>query len=384
VRDKTSQTLFQLMEHAPYVFWVFDPRNIELVYINPVYESMWGQSRDGIYRRPFSFLDAIHPEDQARARTMLKRQLRYQATVEDFRIAVPGGDLRWVRDSSFPLKIEPKGIVYVAGTVEYITRSYRTRPRVKHTPSKAVEHLAGGVAHDFNNLLTHVICSGDFLLKDQSLSSEARGRANVMVRAAELGKILAKELTDISRLSAAPFVNLDLNVLIRGLTQSFRDLVGTQIELTTVLASDLVSIRANPEQLTRVLTNLVFNARDAMPSGGGVNISTYNTDEAGLASRTGTVFPYSHGYAALEVADNGCGMDSTMQARIFEPFFSTKPFSVGTGLGLYHVKRIVHECHGQICVSSALGKGTTFSLYFPRVTAVGKSERIAPLHPILL
>jgi PAS domain S-box-containing protein len=145
VRGKTSQTLFQLMEHAPFVFWVFDPQNVETVYINRACESMWGQSLESIYRRPFSFLDVVHPEDQARARTMLKRQSRYKATVEDFRIEVPGGDLRWVRDSSFPLKIKPEGIVYVAGTVEYITRSYRTRRRVKYVTNKAWSNSRGAL-----------------------------------------------------------------------------------------------------------------------------------------------------------------------------------------------------------------------------------------------
>lgn len=356
------------MEHVPYVFWIFDPANIDMVYVNRAYESMLGRPRDVIYDRPFSFLNVVHPEDQAKARTMLERQLRRQATVEDFRIVRPGGEVRWIRDKSFPVQIEPGGTVYVAGTVEYITGSYRTRPRVKHPPKKAMELLAGGFAHDFNNLLTHVIGNGDFLLRDQGLSGEAHRRAIAMLQAAELGKTLAKELTDLSRLGAAPFVSVDLNPLIRGLAESFRSLVGTQIVLTTVLACDLVSIRANPEQLTRVLTNLVFNARDAMPSGGRISISTYNAGGVGLADGTGTRLPYSHRYAALEVADNGCGMDSDTQAHIFEPFFSTKPYKLGAGVGLYHVKRIVHECHGKICVSSVIGKGTTFCLYFPRAT----------------
>jgi PAS domain S-box-containing protein len=371
VHNKAARTLFQLMEHVPYVFWIFDPQNIELVYINRAYESMWGRSRDSIYRRPFSFLDAVHPQDQPKAHGMLERQLRRQANVEDLRIVQHGGGVRWVRHRSFPVKIEPEGIEYVAGTVEYMTHSYRTTPRVRRTLNKAVEQMAGGLAHDFNNLLTAVICNGDFLLRDHSLSGDAHRRTIGMLHAAELGKTLAKELTDLSRFAAAPFVTVDLNSLISGLVESFRSLVGTQIELTAFLVADLVSIRANPEQLTRVLTNLVFNARDAMPSGGRITISTYNAEKAGLANGTGTLFPCSHGCAALEVADNGCGMDSTTQARIFEPFFTTKPYRVGTGLGLYNVKRIVHECHGQIFVSSAVGKGTTFSLYFPRATAVG-------------
>jgi two-component system, cell cycle sensor histidine kinase and response regulator CckA len=380
VQNKTTWTLLEfrtffrlLWEHAPYGFWIFDPGNIDVAYINRAYESMWGRSRDILYDQPFSFLDVVHPQDRAKARTMLERELRCQATVEDFRIVRPGGEVRWVRDKSCPVKIEPEGTVYTAGTVEYITPSYRTRPRVRYLPSRAVEQLAGGVAHDFNGLLTVVMGNGDFLLKDESLSSEAHARTVVILQAAELGKTLAKELTDFSRIAAAPLISVDLNTLIRGLVEPFRSLAGTEIELTTFLVGDIVTIRANPEQLTRVLTNLVFNARDAMPSGGRVTISTYNAEEAGLTNGTGTRFPHSHGYAAVEVADNGCGMDSTTQARIFEPFFTTKRNKAGTGLGLYYVKRIVDECHGQIFVSSTVGRGTTFSLYFPRATAVGSS-----------
>jgi PAS domain S-box-containing protein len=127
MQNKTARTLFQfrtlfklLMERVPYAFWIFDPANIDVAYINRAYESMWGRPRHDLYSRPFSFLDAVHPQDRAKARTMLERELRRQTTVEDFRIVRPGGEVRWVRDKSFPVQIEPEGAVYVAGTVEYI------------------------------------------------------------------------------------------------------------------------------------------------------------------------------------------------------------------------------------------------------------------------
>ncbi len=366
MRSRKAQMVFQFMENLPEVFWVFNPRDVELVYINPAYESIWGRPCSSVYRRPLSFLSAVHPEDQEKALAMVERQLRCEPSVEEFRVLHPDGTVRSVRDRSFPVRIGSEQAIRMVGIVEDITKS-RRKGRQKRNVHRAdtVEQLARSVAHDFNSVLTAIIGNGGLLLKDSALSTSARRRASAMLRAALLGRTINKELTDIGGHLLPQLIDLDLNEIISEHLDELECLLGTHIEVTTILAPGLVSIRANPEQMTRVLLNLSLNARDAMPSGGHLTIATCNAGESELPDENS---PSSHPrcrYAVLTVADDGQGMDPTTQARMFKPFFTTKGNGVGTGLGLYIVKQIVDHCGGHIRVSSKVGLGATFDLYFP-------------------
>ena len=158
---------------------------------------------------------------------------------------------------------------------------------------------------------------------------------------------------------------LDLNEVIDRVGIMLRRVIGEDISLHTRLAAGLEKVTADPGQIEQILMNLATNARDAMPRGGDITIRTANLDLPAFWPDYPSLSPGS--YVALTVADSGTGMDKATQAHIFEPFFTTKAQGYGTGLGLAVVHGIVTQNNGSIDVSSAVGKGTTFSIYLPRI-----------------
>jgi CheY-like chemotaxis protein len=158
---------------------------------------------------------------------------------------------------------------------------------------------------------------------------------------------------------------MDLNDVIGGLEKMLRRLIGEDVELDIALDPSIEAINADPGQLEQVVMNLVVNARDAMPGGGRLTITTSNS-ELCAESATGTLRAPDGQYVMLAVSDSGCGMTRAIQQRIFDPFFTTKEQGRGTGLGLATVYGVVKQSGGEIYVYSEIGRGTTFKIYFPR------------------
>ncbi|MEW6753088.1 MAG: ATP-binding protein [Candidatus Latescibacterota bacterium] len=246
---------------------------------------------------------------------------------------------------------------------------------------EAVGRLAGGMAHDFNNLLT-VIKGYSHLLLRQLGAGEDSGRAEIeeIDRAAEHGAGLVRQLLAFSRRQVLHPKVLDTNAVVGGLERMLQRLVGEDVEVLLQLAPAAGSVLADEGQLQQVLMNLAANARDAMPEGGRLTMRTANVEiRAALARAQGT--PLAPGpYVLLAVSDTGVGMDAQTQALIFEPFYTTKTQGRGTGLGLATVYGIVSQSNGAITVESAPHRGTTFSIYLPRVagqTAPGGTSAAA-------
>ena len=169
---------------------------------------------------------------------------------------------------------------------------------------------------------------------------------------------------------------LDANEIVTDLLDMLRRLIGEHMTLTTNLAGQLDSIRTDRGQLEQVIVNLVVNARDAMPKGGGIRIDTANVYvDAGVSFHGGQIA--AGDYVMLSVTDAGVGMSEEVRAQLFKPFFTTKDRGKGTGLGLATVHGIVAAAHGHIAVESQPGKGSTFRVYLPRV-ADPACERLAP------
>jgi PAS domain S-box-containing protein len=231
---------------------------------------------------------------------------------------------------------------------------------------EAVGQLAGGVAHDFNNLLTAIMSYGAMLLDRIEPGDANREDVREIIAAADRAAGLTRQLLAFSRKQVMQPRVININVVITDLENMLRRLIGEDIELHTSLDPRVARINADPGQLEQVLMNLIVNARDAMPDGGRLTISTSNSVIS--AESTEGALHAAHGdYVMLAVSDTGTGMTREVQQRLFDPFFTTKEQGRGTGLGLSTVYGIVQQSGGEICVCSAVGMGTTFQVYFPRL-----------------
>jgi signal transduction histidine kinase len=237
--------------------------------------------------------------------------------------------------------------------------------------AQALEQVAGGVAHDLNNMLNVICANADLLACREDLPADARQQARDVVGAAARGHGLIKQVLEFARPNPRPPVVLDLVEATAEFMPVLRGAVGREHEIHFVRPEALGRVLVDRTQYSRVLLNLVLNARDAMPRGGRVTVR--------LAPVKLTVGQESMGhYVLLDVVDHGVGMDEAARRRAFEPFFTTK--AEGTGLGLAVVQRLVDQAGGLVRIDSELGKGTTVRVFFPRVGASsgGTTEFVLP------
>jgi signal transduction histidine kinase/CheY-like chemotaxis protein len=232
---------------------------------------------------------------------------------------------------------------------------------------EAVGRLAGGVAHDFNNLLTVIKGHSDLLEMKLGTLSPAQSSIAQVRKAADRATALTRQLLAFSRMQVLQPRVLDLNALIADLNKMLPMLIGEEIEYTFRGGDSLARVKADASQVEQILVNLAVNARDAMPKGGKLTISTRNVllDADYARSHPPTV---AGRYVLLTVADTGCGMDEQTKAKIFEPFFTTKELGKGTGLGLATVYGVVKQSGGYIWVDSAPDQGTRFEIFLPQST----------------
>ena len=231
---------------------------------------------------------------------------------------------------------------------------------------EAVGRLAGGIAHDFNNLLTVIMGYSQVLLKELGPQHPLRGKTEETLKAGEKAATLIRQLLTFSSKQSLDPKILSLNTAVTSLESLLRRLIGEDIQLVTKLDPTNGRLRADQAQLEQVLANLVVNARDAMPKGGMLTIETAQVELTRSPVYQVTPLPPGN-YVRLSVSDTGCGMDRKTQSHIFEPFFTTKEEGKGTGLGLSTVFGIVTQSGGAIDVTSRVGHGTRFDLYFPSV-----------------
>jgi two-component system cell cycle sensor histidine kinase/response regulator CckA len=229
---------------------------------------------------------------------------------------------------------------------------------------EAVGRLAGGVAHDFNNLLSAILSYSEMVLDDLPADHASREDVEQIRQAGNRAAELTHQLLAFSRRQLLQLRIIDLNAVVAGVDRMLRRVIGEDIELRTVLSPSLGHTKADPGQLEQVLMNLAVNARDAMPTGGILTITTANAEVGGRhAAHWPQVQP--GGYVTVSVRDTGTGMSREVQERIFEPFFTTKGPGHGTGLGLSTVYGIVAQSGGQVFVTSEPGAGSTFTIYLP-------------------
>jgi len=247
---------------------------------------------------------------------------------------------------------------------------------------QAVGQLAGGIAHDFNNLLSAIIGFSDLTLSKMNSTHPFYENISQVAKAGTRAAELTRQLLIFSRKQVLEPKILNLNTVIGDLHKMLRRLVREDIDIVLALSSSAGRVKADPGQLEQVITNMVVNARDAMPHGGILTIATGN---ATLTDADVIAYPdvTPGDYVQLSIRDTGIGMTDEVKSHIFEPFFTTKPVGEGTGLGLATCYGAVKQNGGHITVESALGRGTTFHIYLPRIAhKAGEEEGTGPLHAL--
>jgi two-component system, cell cycle sensor histidine kinase and response regulator CckA len=231
---------------------------------------------------------------------------------------------------------------------------------------EAIGQLAGGVAHDFNNLLSVISGHSELLARLSTPDERWQDSIKEIRRAIELAAASIKQLLAFSRRQILEPKVLDLNAVVADAETLMRRLIGEDVHLTTSLQAGLSPVRADLAQLNQVILNLAVNGRDAMPRGGSLILETREV-EVGTADVKAYPEVVPGRYVLLSVTDTGCGMTPEVQARIFEPFFSTKSEGKGTGLGLSVALGIIRQSGGYLDVESKPGEGTRFKIYLPAV-----------------
>src|SRR6266850_2033278 len=290
----------------------------------------------------------------------------------------------WKRKDGRLLQVQlsVRAVRNAAGQVDYyetfvrdVTDQRRLQQQLTQSQKmEAIGRLAGGVAHDFNNLLTVITSYSDLVFQDLPPDDPRRDDVDQVRKAADGAAALTRQLLAFSRQQVLEPKVIDLNSVVDNLKKILQRVIGEDVDLTTVLATELGAVKADISQIEQILMNLAVNARDAMPTGGQLTIETANVDYDPERQQRADG---TKNFVMLAVTDTGTGMDEATKAKIFEPFFTTKQPGKGTGLGLATVYAIVTQAGGVIWVYSELGHGTSFKIYLPQVDAVPTTAAVA-------
>ena len=281
------------------------------------------------------------------------------------------GTERWFETRRVPLVLSD-GTQQVLGIGTEITERRLAQEALRVTEEQlrqaqkmeAVGQLAGGIAHDFNNLLTAILGYSELALDQVSDQPDVAADLREIRKAGERARGLTAQLLAFSRTQVLQPRILDLNAVVSEVEGMLRRVIAEDIRFEITVDPSLWRVKADPGQIHQVLMNLAINARDAMPRGGTLRITTANAIASVGEPRLGAL-PSPQRCVALTVSDSGCGMSPDVRERIFEPFFTTKAPGKGTGLGLSMVYGVVAESGGRISVESERDRGTTFTIHLP-------------------
>ena len=335
--------------------------------VNPAWTRTLGWSEVELLNRTSEWLE--HPDDGGVTRAEVKKLGAAETTVRfESRFRHKDGTYRWL---SWTGVADRDSIYAVARDV---TTDKAATERLKATEEallqsqkmEAVGQLTGGIAHDFNNLLTGIVGSLDLLQTrlSQGRTDNFARYINAAMTSANRAAALTHRLLAFARRQPLIPKGVDVNALVVSLEDLLRRTIGETIDLQITAADKLWFTLCDPNQLESALLNLTINARDAMPDGGTLTISTSNARLDTVTADTPALAPGD--YICIAVGDSGVGMSAEVASRAFDPFFTTKPIGQGTGLGLSMIYGFARQSNGHATIDSRLGQGTTVKLYLPR------------------
>jgi PAS domain S-box-containing protein len=339
-------------------------RAAQIEYANQISAARFGKTSDDVIGK---CLDEVFPASVAaemwsQLSTVFatgKRQLFEQ------RFESPRGEL-WLEAWLVPMRSEEGAFDAVMGVARDVTeRKMLEQQFIQAQKMEGVGRLAGGVAHDFNNLLTVIVSYSDLVKEGLQERRDVGADVDEIRKAGERAAVLTRQLLAFSRTQPTARHVVDLNAVLADAKKMLERVLGEDIDFSVVPAPASWPIVVDPGQIEQVLMNLVVNARDAMPKGGRLLVTTANIelDDAFVKQHTDAV---AGPYVSLTVRDSGCGMPPDVMARVFEPFFTTKPQGKGTGLGLSTVRDIVKQNGGYITIDSSAKSGTAVTIYWPK------------------
>ena len=338
-------------------------------WVNPSFCSLMGYSAGEVTGRSAALFRTGRPEDVAAYEAMAATAAAGLVWDGELMSRRKDGEFRLVAQTVTPVRDGDGRISHYVAVMRDISQRRRLEDQLRQAQKmEAVGRLSGGVAHDFNNILNVVIGFAELLLKRLPADDGLRRYGREILKAANRGASLTRQLLAFSRQQVLQPKVIDLNSAIADMQKMLARLIGEDVELVTSFEPQLGRVEVDPGQVEQVLMNLAVNARDAMPRGGTLAIETANVDltEADARRHHHPVVPGP--YVQVRVGDTGTGMDAPTLSHIFEPFFTTKAVDKGTGLGLATVYGIVKQSKGYIWASSSVGQGTTFTVLLPRVS----------------
>ncbi|KAB7769384.1 hybrid sensor histidine kinase/response regulator [Xanthomonas maliensis] len=371
-----------------------------------------GESDDGaVAQADPQWQQQVHPDDRAQLQHAIATAIAAVTSLDvEYRVLDEHGQLGWRLLRAVPLRDTQGAIVEWFGAATDITDTRQAEQQLRQLTEtleervrersaalllaeeklrqsqkmEAVGQLTGGLAHDFNNLLTSISVALELLQTRVDMGRYDRLERYVDMAQASAARAaaLTQRLLAFSRRQTLAPTAVEVEALVAGMREIIARTLGPAIDLQLRPAPDAWQVLVDAPQLENALLNLCINARDAMPEGGSLTIGIVNTALAGAAAQQLELPPGD--YVCLSVQDTGTGMSAELQDKVFEPFFTTKPIGQGTGLGLSMIYGFTRQSGGHVRIASALGVGTTMTLYLPRfcgaltAVAVEASEQATP------
>jgi PAS domain S-box-containing protein len=363
---RSERRLHQVLDALPAGLWLVD-RNGRIVLDNAASRDLWGpvvslelEQLASYNPRSTDSGELVQPAEWGAALTLRTGE---SAPDQELTIQLADGSEKTVLVAAVPIR-DAEGETVGAVNISEDVTGHRARESASSEKAEqerqadkmeAIGRLAGGIAHDFNNLLTGILTYSELILQELRPSDPIRADIEQIQHAGQRAAGLTRQLLAFSRRQVLQPRVVSLNALATELEPMLGRLLGTDVALDLLLDPAVANVMVDPAQMEQVVVNLILNAREAMPRGGRVSITTSNTQQ-------------DQSYVSLSIKDTGSGMEQATRERIFEPFFTTKHGASGTGLGLATVFGIVEQSGGRIVVESEPGQGSEFTILLPAYT----------------